>query len=150
MNESTTQAPRTRKGNKKPVPRSVQVVRPIDHKGSGIITIKVGKEANDYGVHLFPAEFPGGSIGVALHKDDGETVHHVSLSADRQACSCDCPGFLHHCHHHNGQTLVACKHIDSLLALLALGHLQPPAEGPEIRLEDDLLPWSAAELARCA
>jgi hypothetical protein len=145
MKESTT-SPRTRKANRKPVPRSVQVVRPIDHKGSGIITIKVGKEANDYGVHLFGADFPGGSIGVELHKDDGETVHHVNLSADRQACSCDCPGFLHHGHHHNGQALVSCKHIDSLLCLLALGHLQPPAEQPEIPLADDLDCWSASEL----
>ncbi len=111
MSKSTTVRRR------KPVHRSLKIIRPIQPDGSGAIRITAGKVIESYAVQTYPA-FDGTCIGVAMRKHDG-TVYDVCLAAAAADTTCDCLGHTQH---------RRCKHVDALQALSASGRLPLPAQ----------------------
>src|SRR5262249_18978177 len=122
--------------------RSLQILKPVDHRGHGIISLTVGSDVSDYGLQLLGPAYDGHDLGIELTKDDG-SVYHVCLTAEPQHPTCGCRGF----QLWEGSSQWAqghgCKHTDSCRRLLEQG-LLTPAE-IVIDLDADALP-AALEL----
>jgi hypothetical protein len=97
--------------------------------GCFAVRITVGKASSSYFVEPLPSDF---GAGFRLVKFDCDRVpgepdeYHVNLDGARSTC--ECKGYERHGWHLDaGGKPTACKHVDSLLALVADGRLTLPA-----------------------
>jgi hypothetical protein len=107
---TATAAPRQRKPRPKPA-RSIRLIVSPAPDCTGVVRIAIGKEAPDYLLTEFAADFGRGFL-VEKVSFDAPAAYHVNLDGD--ARTCDCPGHSSHGH---------CKHSDGLAALIASGRL---------------------------
>ena len=105
-----TPAPRQRKPRPKPA-RSIRLCVKPDGQSAGVVRVTVGKEAQDYILTEFRADFGRGFL-VEKVSFDAPAAYHVNIDDERR--SCECPGHVQHGH---------CKHSDGLAALIAAGRL---------------------------
>ena len=103
MSSVTTSRPRV-----KPA-RSIRLCVKPTAETAGVVSISVGKAAQDYILTEIPADFGRGFL---LEKIGHEESYHVNIDADRRTC--ECLGYLKHSH---------CKHSEGLAALIAAGRL---------------------------
>jgi hypothetical protein len=100
--------------------------------GCFAVRITVGKAVSSYFVEPLPSDFGAGFRLVKFDCDrkPGEPDSYEVLISDRKTHSvCPCRGFEKHGWHLDaGGNLVSCKHLDSLLALVADGRLSLPAK----------------------
>src|SRR5262249_1840728 len=106
MNATPTAPARQRKPRPRPA-RSIRLcVRPDAHS-AGVVRIRVGREAHDYLLTEFAADFGRGFL---LQKIGHGDAYHVHLDSGKRTC--ECKGHLKWGY---------CKHADGLAALVAAG-----------------------------
>ena len=108
---ATTTAPapaRQRKPRPKPVRTIRLCVRP-SAETAGVVSISVGKAAQDYILTEIPADFGRGFL---VEKIGHEEAYHVNIEGDKRTC--ECQGY---------NRWQKCKHSDGIAALIAAGRL---------------------------
>jgi hypothetical protein len=109
-----------RKPRPKPA-RSIRLEHPLNADGkNGVVRITVGKETGDYFLDRIPADF---GLGFRVEEIGGDEVYHVNIDNDGRTRTCECKGYLRHCH---------CKHADSLARLIELGKIATAAAAPAL------------------
>ena len=107
---TATPAPRQRKPRPKPA-RSIRLCVKPSAESAGVVTIRVGKAAQDYILTEIPADFGRGFL-VEKVSFDAPAAYHVNVAADKRTCECE--GY---------NRWQKCKHADGLAALIAAGRL---------------------------
>ena len=107
---TATPAPRQRKPRPKPERRIRLCVKPTAET-AGVVSISVGKAAQDYILTEIPADFGRGFL-VEKVSFDAPAAYHVNVAADKRTCECE--GY---------NRWQKCKHSDGLAALIAAGRL---------------------------
>jgi hypothetical protein len=98
---------------RKPARKVAWVLRPDDEHASGVISITEGRQTDYYCVEPIPCDMGGRAFRLLKHVPGAEP-YHVRIDNPPQDFSCECVGFLAHSH---------CRHVDSLIALMARGQL---------------------------
>lgn len=96
---------------RKPLPRSIRLLRSPDSDGIGVFEISIGKKSALYVFREIKCEI--GGRGFAIHRLGLGTLYHVRVGAPED-CSCECLGFIRHGH---------CKHVAGLAALIWQGQI---------------------------
>jgi hypothetical protein len=101
-----------------------------------VLWITQGQDTTAYRVQPLNAEFGAAAFRLtrAIKGDGVAEVYDVLLDGDRSLC--DCKGFLKHGMCKDGR---GCKHIASLAALIAAGHLPPLTLAPLDPIDQDAL-----------
>jgi hypothetical protein len=96
---------------RKPLRRSVRLIRPLDNDRVGVISITVESKTCMYTIREIPC-FIGGR-GFAVHRLGLGTLYHLRVGEPRD-CMCECLGFLYRNN---------CRHVLGLKALIEKGKL---------------------------
>ena len=107
MATSTVRKPRVK-------PIRTATVTSANDSGGRVLTLRVGRQVNDYYLKPVPCE-DGMGYEVSKLQGEGET-YHVLLANDGNH-TCECLGHLHHGHK------TRCKHVAALLALHSAGRI---------------------------
>jgi len=87
-------------------------------KMAALLTLKVGKDVDTYGVEPIKSEIGGAAFAITrLDIVDEMPVYHVRFMSAK-VVECDCPG---------GTYRGKCKHADAVAKLIELGKLPGPA-----------------------
>jgi SWIM zinc finger len=91
---------------KRPLARSIRLIRPPDETGVGILCIATRAREASYAFKEIPCSI--GGRGFVLHRLEPGEIYHVRVGKPEEI-SCECLGFLRHGN---------CKHIQGILTLL--------------------------------
>ncbi len=112
---------------RKPAVRTARVKVPFSADcGHAVVTLTVGKQADDYLIRRLPSDF-GTAFAVEKVADPDGHSYAVCLNGNGTG-TCECLGYLRHGH---------CKHVEGLAALVRAGKL-PAARKPAARSAGDL------------
>ena len=132
---TTTQTPPAVKPTRKPRPRPerrARISKPVN--GSHALQLQVGEEVFRYWLERIPADQGHGFLLIKWEVEEGEpTQYNVNLHGPK-GHTCECRGHLRWGHK------TQCKHVASLLELIAEGKLIPlpskPTSSPAVPCSD--------------